>query len=110
MDEDSKSHPYCGIIRTVNEVRGWISQDNLQRVVMYVSWLAGYQWGDFDTSPIEAGAATTNAQTAAWFSHPIGAVTLAVCWDQSNGMVEVVLNGPFDEVLTARLDTMLYFN
>ncbi|MFC3893779.1 hypothetical protein ACFOWZ_20075 [Lentzea rhizosphaerae] len=89
---------------------GWIHEGNLQQVALYVSLLVGYEWGYFDTGPIEAGAAASNAHAPSWFAHAIEGITLSVARDHGNGMLQVVLSGEFDDVTEARLETMLFFN
>ena len=96
-------------MRIVKEVSCWIHEGNLHQVAQYISLLVGYEWGYFDTGPIQAGAAASDAHAPSWFAHAIGHITLAVARDH-NDTLQVSLSGEFDDVTEARLETMLFFN
>lgn len=111
--------PNCGCPRPsfghplgVREVRGWIFDDNLTRVVEYITSLVQYNWDELDSGALDAGIPSTNADLApsTWFEYPIAGVleiSLRIACDQGAGILSVIVSGEIDEVLAARFETLL---
>ncbi|MGW4208567.1 hypothetical protein ACWEIJ_11330 [Lentzea sp. NPDC004789] len=91
----------------MNEVRGWIFEENLTKVVEYASHLAGYRWDDLDEEAMAAGVPGTDPDRDLWFEYPAGPWTLRIAQEDGTRVIQVRIGGDFDEVLAARLDTLL---
>ncbi|EOD70589.1 hypothetical protein H480_00300 [Amycolatopsis vancoresmycina DSM 44592] len=94
------------------QVCGWIFQDNLAKVVEYLAGLVGYSWDELDDGALEAGIPNTEVDLPpdTWFEYPVaGAVvlTLRIARDHDGGIFSMIIDGEIDEVLAARIETLL---
>jgi hypothetical protein len=91
----------------MNEVCGWISTENLTKVVEYLAGLVGYRWDELDAGALEAGLPGTDDEIDMWFEYPLAHLTLRIANTDDSGHVVFRISGEFDEVFAARLETLL---
>ncbi|GGU71384.1 hypothetical protein [Lentzea flava] len=91
----------------MEEVSGYVFEDNLGKVVEHVAWCAGYRWDDLDDGAVEAGLKATDEDADVWFDYPIGALTLHLTRDHGGSMIRVRVTGITNEVAAVHLDTIL---
>jgi hypothetical protein len=96
----------------MQQVTGWIYEDNLVKVVEYIAALVAYDWDDLDDGALEAGVPGTNADLPldTWFDYPIMGtpeLALRIARDHGAGILTVNINGKIDDVLAARFETLL---
>lgn len=96
----------------MHQVGGWIDEDNLTRVVEYIAALVRYDWDDFDDDALAAGIPNTDADRPpdTWFDYPVMGppeLTLRMALNHGDGILSVIIDDEFDDVLAARFDTLL---
>ena len=73
---------------------GWIWADNLRPLLVELSLLAGYRFGDSDWIAVEHGLRGTDSETGLWFEYSLGRVSVAVAFEPgADEMVSVHLDG-----------------
>ncbi|GHG31934.1 MULTISPECIES: hypothetical protein [Amycolatopsis] len=96
----------------MHRVAGWIFEGNLTKVVEYAAALVGYGWDELDDGALEAGVPETDADLppSTWFAYPIAGtpeLALRIARDRDAGILSVIIDGEMDDVLAARLETLL---
>lgn len=73
---------------------GWIWADNLRPLLVELSLLAGYRFGDFDWIAVEHGLRGTDSETGPWFEYSLGRISVTVAFEPgADEMVSVTLDG-----------------
>lgn len=94
----------------VSTVGGWVWEQNVERLLRHLAQYAGYGFDDSDWSAVETGLQPTDEEQGLWFDYPlVGERHLAVHLARNTGAVPVSVRvtGDLDEVLTARVETLL---
>ncbi|MFB9688850.1 hypothetical protein [Amycolatopsis plumensis] len=78
----------------------------------YAAALVGYGWDELDDGALEAGVPKTDADLPpdTWFAYPVAGtpeLTLRIARDHDAGILSVIIDGEMDDVLAARLETLL---
>lgn len=93
------------------EVSGWVMETNVYTMLTTLSRWVGYTFDDFDWGAIVTALPETDAGAAdRWYEYPLlgtWPVTVSLAINHGAAPVEVRVSGAFDEVLAARIDTML---
>ena len=97
---------------TVSEVQGWIWPRNVRTALEHISALVGYSFDDWDWTAVETALPHTSWDPPErWYDYPIvGTQTLTVhlANDDFAHPVAIRVHGELDEVLTARIDTIIH--
>ncbi|HEX6681607.1 MAG TPA: hypothetical protein VF062_02380 [Candidatus Limnocylindrales bacterium] len=93
------------------EVLGWVHEDAAQPVMRHLSDFVGHRFDSLDETAMVGALDGTEATTDdRWFEYPLEgrvAVTVRMARKAGNEMVAVVVRGTIDEVLEARIETLL---
>ncbi|MEV4260443.1 hypothetical protein [Kribbella sp. NPDC049584] len=96
---------------TVSEVQGWIWPPNVRTALEHISALVGYSFDDWDWTAVETALPHTSWDPPErWYDYPIvGTQTLTVhlANDDFAHPVAIRVHGELDEVLAARIDTII---
>ncbi len=94
----------------VMSVSGWVWQENVLRLMRHLASITGYEFDSLDADAVETGLLQSDAEEDAWFDYPLcGSRRLDVflARDPNAFPVAVRVAGDLDELLTARIRTLL---
>jgi hypothetical protein len=93
------------------QVAGWIHEENLNELIGYLTAYVDNVWDDLDDDVLLGALEETDSDKPdRWFEYPTvdeSPVTVALARDPGSSVVMVRISGPFDEVLAARVATLL---
>lgn len=96
---------------SVRQVSGWVYEVNVRTAMEYLSRWVEYDFDDTDWQAIEFGLPETSSdEPEQWYDYPIvGSPILTVLLALAPGAepVFVVVRGDIDDVLQARIETLL---
>lgn len=111
LHDDPQPHAKTQSVGARAEVRGWVAEDNVVELMRHISQQIGYAYDELDETALVGALENTNDELPdAWFQYPLGGTrTLKVHLAQSPGsaVVSVRVEGQMNEVLAARIETML---
>lgn len=85
-------------------------EDNVSRMLMHLSVMVEYKYDELDADAVEAGLLNTDADRDRWFEYSlVGSRQLDVSMARHPDAVPVAVrvSGDLDDVLAARIDTLL---
>jgi hypothetical protein len=90
---------------------GWILAANVRALIQSLAALVDYEADDWDWDAIEAGLSHSDADDPqAWYDYPlVGTRTLRLdlAHDPCSNITSVQVHHPADEVLAARIETVM---
>jgi hypothetical protein len=96
---------------TTREISGWVFETQVIRLLRHLSGFIGYSYDWFDEQALTGALDKTDDETShLWYQYPLaGSPPLTVSLARSVGtaVVMVKVSGEIDEVLAARVDTLL---
>ncbi|MEQ7011291.1 hypothetical protein ABN028_34495 [Actinopolymorpha sp. B17G11] len=96
----------------VSEVAGWVWPANLRTTMQYLSMWIGYDFDDTDWDAINHGFLKTSGDPPGrpQYDYPIVGspiLTVLLARDPGADPVSVLVRGEMDDILRARIDTLL---
>jgi len=94
----------------VTEVGGWVWEANVGVALRQLAFVARYELDPVDLQTINSGLATTDADADRWYTYPfVGehSVDLHLAVNPGAAPVSIRVTGQMDEVLAARIETIL---
>lgn len=91
-------------------VSGWVWEENVDRLMRHLAHAVSYDFDDLDRGAIETGLEDTDADQDRWFDYPlVGQPQLNVGLARHPDAAPVVVrvSGDLDDVLAARVETLL---
>ena len=88
------------------EIAGWIHEDHVEKALLRLSAYVGYRFDEHDAAAL-VGAFDGPDD---WFEYPLEgspALTVRMAKDEDSCVVMVSVSGDIDEVLAARIETLL---
>ncbi|WP_290863273.1 hypothetical protein [Hamadaea sp.] len=95
---------------TERTIENWIREDNVMATLEHLSSLIGYPYDGADEDALIGALDETDDETDRWFEYPLcGSQVLTVRLAQAVGgaVVSIQVSGVMDEVLAARVETVL---
>jgi hypothetical protein len=96
--------------RVTDDVRGWVWEDNVSRMLRHLSAMVDYKFDDLDADAVEAGIVNTDADLDRWFDYPlVGSrqLQISLARHPDAAPVAVRISDDLEEVLAARAETLL---
>lgn len=94
----------------VPEVAGWVHADSVTKLCQHLATYTQTKWNDVDQDALNGSIRYTDAEAGEWFEYPIVGkpqLLFALARDVGTDVVLVKVTGEFDEVLAARIDTVV---
>ncbi len=88
------------------EISGWVHEDHVEKAMLRLSEYVGYRYDEHD----EAALVGAFDEPGDWFEYPLEgspALTVRMARDEDSCVVMVSVGGGIDDVLAARIETML---
>lgn len=96
---------------TEREISGWIWPEHVRTTAEHLSTWIGYRFDDMDAQAIEHALPQTSSDTPErWYDYPLSGtphLTLWLAHDPNADPVSVRVAGDIDDILHARIDTLL---
>jgi hypothetical protein len=80
------------------------------RLCQYLAAYTHIKWDDLDQDALDGAIGRTDADAGEWFEYPVGGkpqLLIAFANNVGSDVVDVRVSGEFDDVLAARIDTLI---
>jgi hypothetical protein len=94
----------------VESVDGWVWEENVNRLMRHLVYTVAYDFDDLDRGAVETGLEKTDAVQGRWFDYPLVGqrqINVGLAREPEASPVMVRVSGDLDEVLAARVETLI---
>ena len=95
---------------TTRHVSGWIREDGVAELLGWVAGYIGYTYDQFDEQALVGALDPTDDEAGHWFEYPLlgsPALTVRLARSPGSAVVMTQIHGHLDDILAARIDTLL---